>query len=249
MGCCVKFFRFNLNTDAEYEALRLQVDGSLGYSGSLTCISPYATAPTDQKGRVLLSLADNQAGYAALTTGVSAFVLVKKAKELTQDEYDASFFPAPSGGGGGVSSWNDLTDKPTTRAGYGITDAQKTIPSGSAAPTGGVSGDYYIQTAAAGQVTPATLSASANDYAPGNGDIYRLSASAAVNLTGWTAWTDGTIKMLVNVGSFAITLKHQNTSSSASNRFITPWSGDFVLSPGGSATLYWDATDSRVRVF
>jgi hypothetical protein len=49
--------------------------------------------------------------------------MVKKAKELTQDEYDASFFPAPSGGGGGVSSFNDLTDKPTTLAGYGITDA------------------------------------------------------------------------------------------------------------------------------
>lgn len=146
MGCCVKFFRFNLNTDAEYEALRLQVDGSLGYSGSLTCISPYATAPTDQKGRVLLSLADNQAGYAALTTGVSALVLVKKAKELTQDEYDASFFPAPAGGGGGgVSSFNDLTDKPTTLSGYGITDAQSKITSGTALPSGGADGDIYIQ--------------------------------------------------------------------------------------------------------
>lgn len=110
----MKFYRLNLDTDVEYEAIRASVDSQIGYSGSLTCISPYATAPLDQKGRVLLSLADNQPGYDALLSSFSALALVKKAKELTQDEYDASFFPAPTGGGGGVSSWNDLTDKPAT---------------------------------------------------------------------------------------------------------------------------------------
>lgn len=132
---------------------------------------------------------------------------------------------------------------------YGTGGAQKVITSGSAAPSGGVSGDFYFQTSAAGQVTPATLTASTDDYSPGAGDIYRLSSSAAFNLTGWAAWTDGTLKMLVNVGSFNITLKHQSTNSSDGNRFITPWAGDFVVPPGGSATLYRDATDSRVRVF
>lgn len=116
------------------------------------------------------------------------------------------------------------------------------------APSGGSSGDLWVQTSAAGQVTPTTLSASQTDYNPGPGDIYRLSASVAVNLTGWTAWSDGSVKLLVNVGSYAITLKHQSTSSSASNRFITPTTGDYVISPGGSAIIYWDATDSRVRV-
>jgi hypothetical protein len=245
----MRYFRFNLDTAAEYEDMRSAVDGLLGYSPGTTCIQPYSSAPADQKGRVVLPLLDFTPGYEDLVLRALLLVAGGKAKELTQDEYDASFFPAPSGGGGGVSSFNDLTDKPTTRAGYGITDAQKTITSGSAAPTGGSSGDYYIQTSAAGQVTPATLTTSTNDYAPGNGDIYRLSASAAVNLTGWTAWTDGTLKMLVNVGSFVITLKHQNTSSSASNRFITPTAGDYALSPGSSMVMYWDATDSRVRVF
>ena len=140
----------------------------------------------------------------------------------------------------------DLADGAVTLA--KTTGIQKVITSGSAAPSGGVSGDYYVQTSAAGQVTPATLTADANDYAPGAGDIYRLSADAARNLTGWTAWSDGTVKLLVNVGVNNITLKHQSASSSASNRFIIQWAGDFVLSPGFSAIIYSDSTDSRIRV-
>lgn len=123
-----------------------------------------------------------------------------------------------------------------------------TVTVSSSAPSGGSNGDVWFQTSGSGQVTPTTLSASANDYAPGDGDIYRLSSSAAVNITGWVSWTDTTLKLLVNVGSFAITLKHQSTSSSASNRFITPTAGDYIIPAGSSAVIYWDATDSRVRV-
>ena len=130
----MRFFRLNLDTNVEYEGIRASVDSQIGYSGSLTCISPYATAPQDQKGRVLLSLTDNQPGYDSLALAVSALVLVKKAKELTQDEYDASFFPAPSGGGG-VSSWNDLSDKPTIPV----------FTYGTAAPSGGNVGDFYLK--------------------------------------------------------------------------------------------------------
>jgi len=46
-----------------------------------------------------------------LVAGADLLVAAGKAKQLTQDEYDASFFPASSGG---VSSWNDLTDRPTS---------------------------------------------------------------------------------------------------------------------------------------
>jgi hypothetical protein len=244
--CVIRYFRFAAGSSASYDAMRAAGDATLGI---VTCIEPAATAPVDTKGRILLAVRTDSIVYPAILPSLNELLASGVAEEITEADYWASFEQVIATGGGGVSSFTDLTDKPTTRAGYGITDAQKTITSGSAAPTGGSSGDYYIQTAAAGQVTPATLSASANDYAPGNGDIYRLSASAAVNLTGWTAWTDGTLKMLVNVGSFNITLKHQSTSSSASNRFITPTAGDYVLSSGSSMVAYWDATDSRVRVF
>ena len=42
-------------------------------------------------------------------------------------------------------SWADVTSKPTTLAGFGITDGQKTIASGTAAPSGGSSGDIYLR--------------------------------------------------------------------------------------------------------
>lgn len=126
--------------------------------------------------------------------------------------------------------------------------AQKIITVSNSGPTGGINGDIWLQLAAANQITPTTLSASVNNYNPGAADIYRLSASVAVNITGWVAWYDGTTKLLVNVGSFAITLRNQNSLSDENNRLITSTAGDLPLFPGGSAVIYWDTTDSRVRV-
>jgi hypothetical protein len=451
----MRFFRLNLNTDAEYEAIRASVDSQIGYSGSLTCISPYATAPVDQKGRVLLSLTDNQAGYASLLSAFSALALVKKAKELTQDEYDASFFPAPSGVGG-VSSWNDLTDKPTsfiptahahgnitsagaigtvagrilttdtdglivtsavgvgmvyedgsigpdlpyiktqlstvattgaysdltgkptipsaytlpaatvsalggmivgtgmsvtsgtvsvsygttsttacagndarlsdtrtptahtqafstitatptTLSGYGITDAATsththgnltnagaigstsgqivvTTTSGvlttaatiaaaavsglAAVATSGSAADLTGTLAAARLgshasthqtggtdavssvvVTPTSLAADTNDWAIGTGDVFRVAGTAARNITGIAAGTSGLAILLINVGSFALTIKHQSASSSSANRFTVPWAGDCVLAAsGGAVVLVYDSTSSTWRV-
>jgi hypothetical protein len=42
-------------------------------------------------------------------------------------------------------AWSTITSTPTTLAGYGITDGQKTITSGTAAPSGGSSGDIYLR--------------------------------------------------------------------------------------------------------
>jgi hypothetical protein len=42
-------------------------------------------------------------------------------------------------------AFSTITSTPTTRDGYGITDAQKTITSGTASPTGGTSGDIYLR--------------------------------------------------------------------------------------------------------
>lgn len=111
----MKFYRFNLDTSAEYEAMRAAVDAFLGFpGGNLTCIQPYATAPTDSKGRVLLSIWAETPGYQHLLTHLILMVQAGLARELDQDWYEFYLEPvAVSSGGGGVSSWNDLTDKPS----------------------------------------------------------------------------------------------------------------------------------------
>jgi len=96
--------------------------------------------------------------------------------------------------------------------------------------------------------TPSQITADQNDYAGATADVNRLSSDAARNITGFSAGVSGQAILLVNVGSFAITLKHQNTGSTAANRVIVPWAGDCVLAAnGGSVTLVYDATDLRWR--
>jgi hypothetical protein len=84
---------------------------------------------------------------------------------------------------------------------------------------------------------------------PASGDVFRVAGTAARNVTGIAAGTSGLAILLVNVGSFALTLKHQSASSSAANRFTVPWAGDCVLpASGGAVVLVYDSTSSTWRV-
>jgi hypothetical protein len=102
-------------------------------------------------------------------------------------------------------------------------------------------------------VTPSSLSASQNDYAPGVCDILRLSSSTAIDITGLVAGTvDGAMRLVINTnasGGAAITLKHESASSAAANRFRNATGGDYVLAAdGGSAVLTYSAAISRWRI-
>jgi hypothetical protein len=96
--------------------------------------------------------------------------------------------------------------------------------------------------------SPSQITENQNDYAGATADINRLSADAARDITGLSAGTSGQTVVLVNVGSAAITLKHQNTGSSAANRIIVPWAGDYIMDANGAAVLVYDNTTSRWRV-
>lgn len=96
--------------------------------------------------------------------------------------------------------------------------------------------------------SPAQLTADQNDYALASGDILRISSSAARNITGIVATTGGDARLLVNVGSFDITLKHQSASSTAANRFLCAGASDYTLSAGASAPVVYDATSAGWRV-
>ena len=108
-----------------------------------------------------------------------------------------------------------------------------------------------VDLARANTVTsPAEITANTNNYAPGAGDIFRLTADAARNITGIVARADGDAILLINVDSAdAITLKHADAASTDVNRILVPWEGDYVLAAkGGAALLIYDGTTDRWRV-
>ena len=101
-----------------------------------------------------------------------------------------------------------------------------------------------------GIIAPAQITASQNDYAPTGHQtafIERLNSDAACTLTGLAAPTSGRaeVRVLFNVGSFAITLSNADASSSAANRFEL--GANFVIAAGKCVMVWYDTTSSRWR--
>lgn len=98
-----------------------------------------------------------------------------------------------------------------------------------------------------GVITPTTLAANTDNWAPtglSTASVIRMAADAAWNLTGIVAQPTGTLLTLTNIGSFPITLM-SNVTSTAANRFQLP--ADTVVDPGNAITLRYDGTSSRWR--
>lgn len=137
-----------------------------------------------------------------------------------------------------------------THTASAITDF--TSAAAAAAPVQSVAGRTGTVTLAHSDVgnAPATLTqftASQNNLSLGTGGIVRISSNAAINITGFAATSAGDARLLSNVGSFAITLKHADTGSTAANRILCVGNADVEIAAGGSAVVYYDGTDSRWR--
>ncbi len=98
-------------------------------------------------------------------------------------------------------------------------------------------------------LTPAQIAADTNNYAPGVAWIYRLSTDASRNITGLSiSQVDGQFAEIWNVGSNPLVLKHQDTNSTAANRFICTGAADITLAADEIAILRYDSTTARWRV-
>lgn len=94
----------------------------------------------------------------------------------------------------------------------------------------------------AARLSPPTLMASQNDYAPAGLDstaVVCLAADAARTVTGLAGGTAGAVKVLLNTGTTTITLTDASAASMAGNRFL--FGRDAVLAPGRAAVLLYDA--------
>jgi len=100
-------------------------------------------------------------------------------------------------------------------------------------------------------ITPTALAINTNDYNPSNAQqasLWRLSASAPINLTGIIApLFNGITLTLVNVGASTITVTNQDAASLAANRIITGTGGSVSVAADGSMTLAYDLTTTRWR--
>jgi hypothetical protein len=110
-----------------------------------------------------------------------------------------------------------------------------------------------------GSFTGSQFTANQNDYVPTtNAYFLRLSSNASRDLTGLYApdptgaygrLIDGEVKVIVNVGSNDIVLKHQDANSTADNRFLNSTGADITLSANQAADLIYDGTTQRWRVY
>jgi len=100
-------------------------------------------------------------------------------------------------------------------------------------------------------ITVAKPATGTNDWNPSgfsDAGVVRLTGASAVTLNGLIAGGAGRIVMLFNTGTAAMTLAHENTGSTAANRFSLPSSINFSIPANDSATLWYDGTSSRWRV-
>jgi len=97
--------------------------------------------------------------------------------------------------------------------------------------------------------SPASIGSSQNDYAGMNGfSAARLTASAAVNITGIASGSAGRVLMITNIGATnAITFTNQDASSTAANRLINVGGQSTVLQAGETVWYRYDETTSRWR--
>lgn len=95
--------------------------------------------------------------------------------------------------------------------------------------------------------TPAILTASQNNYVPGNFDVLRLSSTTPVTITGFRGGVKGRFLRLFNVGGYEITIAHLSPLSSAGNLVRSATGFDIILPAGGELVLYYDITTGEWR--
>ena len=100
-----------------------------------------------------------------------------------------------------------------------------------------------------GDISPSQITSNQNDYNPtslSTASTLRINSDAARDITGLQGGADGRLVILHNIGSFTITLKDENASSTAANRFAL--SADSALATDQACLLQYDSTSSRWRL-
>ena len=89
------------------------------------------------------------------------------------------------------------------------------------------------------EVTPPAIGSNQNNYSLGSGDIFKLTATTAVTITGIVGPSPASARcvLLKNVGTSTITLAHNSTSSSLTNRISCRTFANTTIPPASQALL------------
>lgn len=94
--------------------------------------------------------------------------------------------------------------------------------------------------------TPAVTTGIAANWKLAQANIFRVSTSNTITLTGIASRDANRQITLINIGSGVLTLKNESSESSASNRIVLS-SATLALSANHAATLWRDAASARWR--
>jgi hypothetical protein len=78
--------------------------------------------------------------------------------------------------------------------------------------------------------------------------VYKVNTPSAATYTGIAGGAGQRVVTLFNIGPNTLTLAHENTNSTAGNRFKLPGATNYVIAADDSATLWYDAGAGRWRI-
>jgi hypothetical protein len=90
--------RFFRSDEANYEAIRLQLDAAWGHgpgTGTVTCYEPAATAPKDGEGRVVLAVRAEFCQFEAVAAMLPQLLASGAVEEIGEATYRAAFPQVP----------------------------------------------------------------------------------------------------------------------------------------------------------
>lgn len=95
--------------------------------------------------------------------------------------------------------------------------------------------------------SPAQLTGNTDDWAVGQYSFVRLDTDGAYDLTGVSGGLDGHVLVLVNVAASTMTVKNQDASSAAANRFQMNTGADLALAQHNMMLAIYDGVTERWR--
>ena len=93
---------------------------------------------------------------------------------------------------------------------------------------------------AATPVTPAAFIATQNNLDLGTGQVFRVSATTTLSITGFAGGLDGQLRTLMNIGANAITMRNNHANSVVGNKIRNSGGADIVLAQYDSITYRYD---------